>query len=92
MSGGNGKPAQGQHLQIDPLNPPKGWAILTIIQYPDKNGNIVQDVQSHVMRDLRNEDFVMAMIDSAKSQLIKWYKEQKAIRGIKDSKDMKIFT
>ena len=71
-----------QHLQIDPLNPPKNFVILSILQYQDAKGNIVQDVQSHLMKDLRNEDFIMAMIDSAKAQLGQWFKEQRAIHKI----------
>ena len=80
--GDNGKPITAQH--IDPLNPPKDFVILSIIQYKDARGNIIQDVQSHLMKDLRNEAYVMCMIDSAKEQLGKWYKEQKAINRFGD--------
>ena len=72
----------GQHLQLDPLNPPKDFVVLSIIQYKDAKGNIIQDVQSHLMKDLRNEAYVMCMIDSAKEQLGKWYKEQKEVNKI----------
>ena len=81
MSGDNGKLATAQH--IDPLNPPSDFVILSIIQYKDSKGNIVQDVQSHLMKDLRNEAYVMHMLDSAKNQLASWFKEQKAIREIR---------
>jgi hypothetical protein len=72
-----------QHLSIDPLNPPKDFCVLSIIQYKDERGNIVQDVQSHLMKDLRNEDYIMAMMDSAQAQLGNWFKEQKALRKIR---------
>jgi hypothetical protein len=78
--GDNGK----QHLQLDPLNPPKDFLMLSIIQYKDAKGNIIQDVQSHLMKDLRNEAFIMAMMDSAKVQLANWFKEQKAINRFGD--------
>ena len=54
----------GQHLQLDPLNPPKDFVVLSIIQYKDAKGNIIQDVQSHLMKDLRNEEYVMLMLAS----------------------------
>jgi hypothetical protein len=72
----------GQHIQLDPLNPPKDFVILSIIQYKDEKGNIVQDVQSHLMKDLRNEEFIMGMINMAKTQLSHWFKEQKEINKI----------
>ena len=78
--GDNGK----QHLQLDPLNPPKDFVILSIIQYKDAKGNIIQDVQSHLMKDLRNEEYVMLMLASAREQLGNWYKEQKAINRFGD--------
>jgi hypothetical protein len=80
--GDNGKLQTAQH--IDPLNPPKDFVILSIIQYKDAKGNIIQDVQSHLMKDLRNEAFIMAMMDSAKAQLANWFKEQKAINRFGD--------
>jgi len=79
MSGDNGK-----HFQLDPLNPPKDFVVLSIIQYKDAKGNIIQDVQSHLMKDLRNEEYVMLMLASAREQLGKWYKEQKAINKFGD--------
>ena len=74
----------GQHLQLDPLNPPKDFVVLSIIQYKDAKGNIIQDVQSHLMQDLRNEEYVMLMLASAREQLGNWYKEQKAINRFGD--------
>ena len=74
----------GQHLQLDPLNPPKDFVVLSIIQYKDAKGNIIQDVQSHLMKDLRNEEYVMLMLASAREQLGNWYKEQKAINRFGD--------
>ena len=74
----------GQHLQLDPLNPPKYFVVLSIIQYKDAKGNIIQDVQSHLMQDLRNEEYVMLMLASAREQLGNWYKEQKAINRFGD--------
>ena len=74
----------GKHLQLDPLNPPKDFVVLSIIQYKDAKGNIIQDVQSHLMKDLRNEEYVMLMLASAREQLGKWYKEQKAINKFGD--------
>ena len=74
----------GQHLQLDPLNPPKDFVVLSIIQYKDAKGNIIQDVQSHLMQDLRNEEYVMLMLASAREQLGKCYKEQKAINRFGD--------
>ena len=73
-----------QHLQLDPLNPPKDFVVLSIIQYKDAKGNIIQDVQSHLMKDLRNEEYVMLMLASAREQLGNWYKEQKAINRFGD--------
>jgi len=83
MSGNGQEAPAGQHLKIDPLNPPKGWMVMSIIQYPDAKGNIIQDVQCAAMKDLRNEDYCMHMLDSAKIQLGNWFKEQKAIRKLK---------
>jgi hypothetical protein len=74
----------GKHLQLDPLNPPKDFVVLSIIQYKDAKGNIIQDVQSHLMQDLRNEEYVMLMLASAREQLGNWYKEQKAINRFGD--------
>ena len=74
----------GKHLQLDPLNPPKDFVVLSIIQYKDAKGNIIQDVQSHLMKDLRNEEYVMLMLASAREQLGNWYKEQKAINRFGD--------
>lgn len=70
-------------LSLDPLNPPKGFVVLSIIQYTNEHNQIVQDVQCHLMKDLRNEDYVMQMIDQGKAQLAQWYKEQKALRRIR---------
>jgi len=36
------------------------------------------------MKDLRNEEYVMLMLASAREQLGKWYKEQKAINRFGD--------
>jgi hypothetical protein len=74
----------GKHLQLDPLNPPKDFVVLSIIQYKDAKGNIIQDVQSHLMKDLRNEEYVMLMLASAREQLANWFKEQKAINRFGD--------
>ena len=79
----NEAPAQGTHLTLDPLNPPTGYQVLSIIQYTKKNGQVVQDVQSSLMKDLRNEEYIMHMMDTAKAQLGQWFKEQKAIRKMK---------
>ena len=79
----NEAPAQGTHLTLDPLNPPTGYQVLSIIQYTKENGQVVQDVQSSLMKDLRNEEYIMHMMDTAKQQLANWFKEQKAIRKIK---------
>ena len=79
----NQSPPQGTHLTLDPLNPPTGYQVLSIIQYTTASGQVVQDVQSSLMKDLRNEDYIMMMMDSAKKQLGQWFKEQKEIRKIK---------
>ena len=75
--------SQGTHLTLDPLNPPTGYQVLSIIQYTTASGQVVQDVQSSLMKDLRNEEYIMHMMDTAKQQLGAWFKEQKAIRKIK---------
>ena len=36
------------------------------------------------MKDLRNEEYVMLMLASAREQLGNWYKEQKAINRFGD--------
>ena len=75
--------SQGSRLTLDPLNPPTGYQVLSIIQYTTEKGHVVQDVQSSLMKDLRNEEYIMHMMDTAKKQLAQWFKEQKAIRKIK---------
>ena len=79
----NEAPPKGTHLTLDPLNPPTGYQVLSIIQYTTKSGQVVQDVQSSLMKDLRNEEYIMHMMDTAKTQLGRWFKEQKAIRKMK---------
>ena len=75
--------SQGTHLTLDPLNPPTVYQVLSIIQYTTASGQVVQDVQSSLMKDLRNEEYIMHMMSTARDQLGRWFKEQKAIRKMK---------
>ena len=66
---------RGKVTTIDPLKPPAGVIILTVLQYFDKkSGKVVCDVQGHI----NNEKFALDMLDTGKKAVIEYHKGLRA--------------